>query len=199
MKLEESLVRRKLEESIDVKKKILESQGLLETIISVALKIADAFKQDKKVLLCGNGGSAADAQHIAAELSGKFYMDRPPLFAEALHVNTSYLTAVANDYSYDEIFSRLVKAKGRKGDILIGISTSGRSKNVIKALIQAKEIGMITVGMTGADGSGMKPWCDYLIEVPSTDTPRIQEAHITIGHIICEIVEKKLFGDINNG
>ncbi len=192
-------VSKRLKESIEVKENILKDEKLLKVIAEVGLKIADAFKQDKKVLLCGNGGSAADAQHIAAELSGKFYMDRPPLFAEALHVNTSYLTAVANDYSYDEIFSRLVKAKGRKGDILIGISTSGRSKNVIKALIQAKEIGMITVGMTGADGSGMKPWCDYLIEVPSTDTPRIQEAHITIGHIICEIVEKKLFGDINNG
>ncbi len=192
-------VSKRLKESIEVKENILKDEKLLKVIAEVGLKIADAFKQDKKVLLCGNGGSAADAQHIAAELSGKFYMDRPPLFAEALHVNTSYLTAVANDYSYDEIFSRLVKAKGRKGDILIGISTSGRSKNVIKALIQAKEIGMITVGMTGADGSDMKPWCDYLIEVPSTDTPRIQEAHITIGHIICEIVEKKLFGDINNG
>lgn len=192
-------VSKRLKESIEVKENILKDEKLLKVIAEVGLKIADAFKQDKKVLLCGNGGSAADAQHIAAELSGKFYMDRPPLFAEALHVNTSYLTAVANDYSYDEIFSRLVKAKGRKGDILIGISTSGRSKNVIKALIQAKEIGMITVGMTGADGSGMKPWCNYLIEVPSTDTPRIQEAHITIGHIICEIVEKKLFGDINNG
>ncbi len=192
-------VSKRLKESIEVKENILKDEKLLKVISEVGLKIADAFKQDKKVLLCGNGGSAADAQHIAAELSGKFYMDRPPLFAEALHVNTSYLTAVANDYSYDEIFSRLVKAKGRKGDILIGISTSGRSKNVIKALIQAKEIGMITVGMTGADGSDMKPWCDYLIEVPSTDTPRIQEAHITIGHIICEIVEKKLFGDINNG
>ncbi len=192
-------VSKRLKESIEVKENILKDEKLLKVIAEVGLKIADAFKQDKKVLLCGNGGSAADAQHIAAELSGKFYMDRPPLFAEALHVNTSYLTAVANDYSYDEIFSRLVKAKGRKGDILIGISTSGRSKNVIKALIQAKEIGMITVGITGADRSGMKPWCDYLIEVPSTDTPRIQEAHITIGHIICEIVEKKLFGDINNG
>ena len=199
MEIDKRCVRRKLKESIEVKKKILVSQGLLETIVSVALKIVDAFKQDKKVLFCGNGGSAADAQHIAAELSGKFYIDRAPLFAEALHVNTSYLTAVANDYSYDEIFSRLIKAKGRKEDILIGISTSGRSKNVVKALIQAKENGMITVGMTGADGSGMKQWCDYLIEVPSTDTPRIQEAHITIGHIICEIVENKLFGEIANG
>ena len=198
-KLVKETISKSLKESIEVKENIVKDEKLLDLISEVALKIVDAFKQDKKVLFCGNGGSAADAQHIAAELSGRFYIDRAPLFAEALHVNTSYLTAVANDYSYDEIFSRLVKAKGRRGDILIGISTSGRSRNVIKALIQAKEIGMITVGMTGADGSGMKQWCDYLIEVPSTDTPRIQEAHITIGHIICEIVENKLFGEIANG
>ena len=198
-KLVKETISKSLKESIEVKENIVKDEKLLDLISEVALKIVDAFKQDKKVLFCGNGGSAADAQHIAAELSGRFYIDRAPLFAEALHVNTSYLTAVANDYSYDEIFSRLVKAKGRRGDILIGISTSGRSRNVIKALIQAKEIGMITVGMTGADGSGMKQWCDYLIEVPSNDTPRIQEAHITIGHIICEIVEKKLFGELSNG
>jgi len=147
----------------------------------------------KKYFFCGNGGSAADAQHIAAELSGRFYFDREPLFAEALHVNTSYLTAVANDYSYDEVFSRLVKAKGRAGDILIGISTSGNSKNVIKAIEVANEIGMISVGMTGKTGGKMKDICKYLINVPSTDTPRIQEGHIMIGHIICEIVEKVLF------
>jgi len=151
------------------------------------------LKKIKKVLFCGNGGSAADAQHIAAELSGRFYFDREPLFAEALHVNTSYLTAVANDYSYDEVFSRLVKAKGRAGDILIGISTSGNSKNVIKAIEVANEKGMITIGMTGKTGGKMKEICKYLINVPSTDTPRIQEAHIMIGHIICEIVEKVLF------
>jgi D-sedoheptulose 7-phosphate isomerase len=180
-------------ESIKVKQKILENPKLLSTISQVAQEITNAFKNDKKVLLCGNGGSAADAQHIAAELSGKFYFDREPLFAEALHVNTSYLTAVANDYSYDEVFSRLVKAKGRAGDILVGISTSGNSKNVIKAIEVANEIGMITIGMTGETGGRMKDICKYLINVPSKDTPRIQEAHIMIGHIICEIVEKELF------
>ena len=143
----------------------------------VAEEIVTALKNDRKVLFCGNGGSAADAQHMAAELSGKFYFDREPLFAEALHVNTSYLTAVANDYSYDEVYSRLVKAKGRKGDVLIGISTSGNSKNnsknVIKAIETANSIGMITVGMTGQTGGKMKDICKYLINVPSKDTPRI--------------------------
>jgi len=179
--------------SINVKRQIIENKALLETILKVAEEIILAFKNDKKVLFCGNGGSAADAQHLAAELSGKFYLDREPLFAEALHVNTSYLTAVANDYSYDEVYSRLVKAKGRKGDILIGISTSGNSKNVVKAIEVANNIGMITVGMTGETGGRMKDICKYLVNVPSKDTPRIQEAHIMIGHIICEIVERELF------
>jgi len=189
----EETIKSILLESMKVKENILENKELLSIISKVAQEIINAFKMDKKVLLCGNGGSAADAQHIAAELSGRFYIDREPLFAEALHVNTSYLTAVANDYSYDEVFSRLVKAKGRPGDILIGISTSGNSKNVIKAIERANEIGMITVGMTGKDGGKMKGICKYLIAVPSQDTPRIQEAHITIGHIICEIVERELF------
>ena len=186
-------IKKSISESIQVKQNILENPELLSKISLVSQEIINAFKNDKKVLFCGNGGSAADAQHIAAELSGRFYFDREPLFAEALHVNTSYLTAVANDYSYDEVFSRLVKAKGRAGDILIGISTSGNSKNVIKATEVANEKGMITIGMTGKTGGKMKEICKYLINVPSTDTPRIQEAHIMIGHIICEIVEKVLF------
>jgi len=186
-------IKKSISESIQVKQNILENPELLSKISQVSQEIINAFKNDKKVLFCGNGGSAADAQHIAAELSGRFYFDREPLFAEALHVNTSYLTAVANDYSYDEVFSRLVKAKGRAGDILIGISTSGNSKNVIKAIEVANEIGMISVGMTGKTGGKMKDICKYLINVPSTDTPRIQEGHIMIGHIICEIVEKVLF------
>jgi D-sedoheptulose 7-phosphate isomerase len=186
-------IKKSISESIQVKQNILENPDLLSKISQVSQEIINAFKNDKKVLFCGNGGSAADAQHIAAELSGRFYFDREPLFAEALHVNTSYLTAVANDYSYDEVFSRLVKAKGRAGDILIGISTSGNSKNVIKAIEVANEKGMITIGMTGKTGGKMKEICKYLINVPSTDTPRIQEGHIMIGHIICEIVEKVLF------
>ena len=179
--------------SIRVKEDILNNESLISAISRASEEIINAFKNNKKVLICGNGGSAADAQHIAAELSGKFYFNRDPLFAEALHVNTSYLTAVANDYSYDEVYSRLVKAKGRKGDILIGISTSGNSKNVVKAIEVANNIGMITIGMTGETGGKVKGVCRHLINVPSKDTPRVQEAHITIGHIICEIVERELF------
>jgi len=178
--------------SIKVKQDLLEDKALTKTIGKVIDEMVAAFRKDKKILFCGNGGSAADAQHLAAELSGRFYSDRKPLFAEALHVNTSYLTAVANDYSFDEVFSRLVTAKGRKGDVLIAISTSGNSKNILKALEAANEAGMITVGMTGASGGKMKSLCKYLLNVPSNDTPRIQEAHILIGHVICEVVERKM-------
>jgi len=183
-----------IKNSREVKGKILEDEEILTTIEKIVDEIIKAFNNDKKLLFCGNGGSAADAQHIAAELSGKFYLDREPLFAEALHVNTSFLTAVANDYSYDEVFSRAVKAMGRKGDVLIGISTSGSSLNVIKALEVANIMGMITIGFTGNSGGKMKNLCQFLIKVPSTDTARIQESHILIGHIICEIVEKEIFG-----
>lgn len=145
------------------------------------------------MLWCGNGGSAADAQHIAAELSGRFSYDRPPLFSEALHVNTSYLTAVANDYGYDEVYARMTRAMGRKGDVLVGISTSGNSANVVRALEAARSIGIITVGFTGAKGGKMEALCDYLINVPSSETPRIQECHILIGHMLCAVIEQNLF------
>jgi len=186
-------IKEAIKDSIDLKMQILSDQALLDVIARVADLCVSAFRDDKKILFCGNGGSAADAQHLAAELSGRFYYDRPPLFAEALHVNTSYVTAVANDYSYEAIFSRLVRAKGRAGDVLIGLSTSGNSKNMINAYDVANKIGMKTVGLTGKTGGEMKSLCDLLIPVPSTDTPRIQEAHILIGHIICEQVESKLF------
>jgi len=172
---------------------IKKNNTIQSTILDITREIVNALRNDKKVLLCGNGGSAADAQHIAAEFSGKFYKDREPLYAEALHVNTSYLTAVANDYSYDEIYSRLIKAKGRQGDILIAISTSGNSKNIVNAINTANHIGMITIGLTGVKKSLMDTVCKYLIKIPSEDTPRIQESHILIGHIICEIVEKEIF------
>lgn len=186
-------IKEKIIASIQVKQKISEDYFLLEKISEVANIIINALKQDKKILFCGNGGSAADAQHLAAELSGRFYFDRDPLFAEALHVNSSYITAVANDYSYDEIYARLIKAKGRKGDVLVGISTSGNSINILKAFEVAKQQGVITVGMTGHSGGRIKDICNYLLNVPSSDTPRIQESHILIGHIICEIVEHQLF------
>ena len=182
-----------LNASISVKQQVLENETLLNTIQAVTDAIVACFKNDGKLLFCGNGGSAADAQHLAAEFSGRFYTDREPLDAEASHVNTSYLTAVANDYSYNEVYARIVKAKGRKGDILVGLSTSGNSGNIVEAFKVAKERGLIIVGFTGETGGKMKEYCDYLINIPSTDTPRIQECHITVGHIICQLVEEKFF------
>jgi D-sedoheptulose 7-phosphate isomerase len=182
-----------IQQSIDVKRKILADEEILETIEKIVEVCIGAFKSSGKVLFCGNGGSAADAQHLAAELSGRFYFDRYPLDSEALHVNTSYLTAVANDYSFDEVFSRMVKAKGKKGDVLIGLSTSGNSPNMIRAFETARNLGVITVGLTGESGGKLKDISNYLIRVPSDDTPRIQESHILIGHIICELIENKIF------
>lgn len=179
--------------SVSVKNAILANEELLNKIETAAHELTEAFLRGNKVYFCGNGGSAADAQHLAAEFSGRFYYDRPPLDSEALHVNTSYLTAVGNDYSFDEIYARLVKGKGMKGDVLVALSTSGNSKNILKAIQQARIMGMLIVGFTGDTGGEMAHSCDILINVPSTDTPRIQEAHITIGHILCEIVESSIF------
>jgi D-sedoheptulose 7-phosphate isomerase len=180
--------------SIAVKEKLLKDETLQKKIVDVVEVIATAFNNGKKVLFCGNGGSAADAQHLAAEFSGRFYKDRKALPSEALHCNTSYLTAVANDYSYDVIYSRIVDGIGVSGDVLVGLSTSGNSGNVVKAFKTAKEKNMITIGFTGETGGKMKALSDYLFDVPSKDTPRIQESHIMLGHIICELVEEKLFG-----
>lgn len=182
-----------IQASIQVKQQIITDGHLQKIVAEVTDVIEKAFRDGNKVLFCGNGGSAADAQHLAAEFSGRFYIDREPLFAEALHVNTSYLTAVANDYSYDLIYSRLIKGCGRKGDVLVGLTTSGNSANIIEAFKEAKNKEMITVGLTGASGGKLKAESDYLINVPSTDTPRIQESHILLGHIICQIVEERLF------
>lgn len=190
-------INKSIQQSIEVKQKILADEILLKTMGEVAETCINAFCNGNKVLLCGNGGSAADAQHLAAEFSGRFYYDRPPLPAEALHANTSYLTAVANDYSFDEVYARLLRGTAKSGDILIGLSTSGNSKNVIRAFETARELGIITVGLTGETGGIMKDICDFLINVPSKDTPRIQESHIMIGHIICEIVEATLFPKAN--
>lgn len=186
-------IRSKIQDSIDLKTTLLQKTEILMAVNHAVENIVECYKNSGKVLWCGNGGSAADAQHLAAELSGRFYYDRPPLFSEALHVNTSYTTAVANDYSYDVIYSRLVEAMGKKGDVLMGMSTSGNSKNVVKALEKANELGIITVGFTGQSGGVMKDLCTYLINIPSTDTPRIQECHMLLGHTICELVEMKLF------
>jgi len=181
-----------IKSSIETKERILQNEEMIFTIRQITDVWVKALTEGKKILFCGNGGSAADAQHLAAELSGRFYKDREPLYAEALHVNTSYLTAVANDYSYDEVYSRLVKAKGREGDILVALSTSGNSSNILKAIEQARISKMITVGMTGESGGKMKSICQYLISVPSNDTPRIQESHILLGHILCELTEEKM-------
>jgi D-sedoheptulose 7-phosphate isomerase len=182
-----------VEASIAVKQQLLSSPELITRIEQVTELVIKAFENGNKVLFCGNGGSAADAQHLAAEFSGRFYFDRDPLPSEALHCNSSYMTAVANDYGYDVVYSRMIKGMGKPGDVLIGLSTSGNSVNTIKAMEQAKQIGMINVGLTGAGGGKMKDICDHLINVPSSDTPRIQESHIMVGHIICQLVEAHLF------
>jgi D-sedoheptulose 7-phosphate isomerase len=187
------IIIRSIEENIATKQAILANQPLLDTIQAVANLMIKALREGKRILWCGNGGSAADAQHLAAELSGRFYYDRPPLNSEAMHCNTSYLTAVANDYGYDLIYSRMIDGACKPGDVLIGISTSGNSTNICNAFRKAKELGVITVALTGETGGEMKALADYLLNVPSADTPRIQESHIMIGHIICEIVEAKMF------
>lgn len=182
-----------ISESVAVKNKVLADEALLKIVEEVSKTIVEAFKNGNRVYFCGNGGSAADAQHLAAEFSGRFYTDREALPAEALHCNTSYLTAVANDYSYDVVYARLIKGIAHKGDVLIGLSTSGNSGNILKAFETAKEKGVITVGFTGESGGKMKTLSDYLINVPSKDTPRIQESHILLGHIICQLVEEEYF------
>ena len=186
-------IKKIIKASIDTKQSVLQNEGLLKTIAASVEVIVNAFRNGNRVYFCGNGGSAADAQHLAAEFSGRFYKDRKALPAEALHCNTSYLTAVANDYSFDDIYSRLIDGIGEAGDVLVGLSTSGTSANITKAFETAKKKEMITIGFTGKSGGNMKPLCDHLVNIPSTDTPRIQESHIMVGHIICQLVEEKYF------
>ena len=183
-----------IEKSKDVKEKILSDKELINLIVKVGDKLVDVYKSGNKLLIAGNGGSAADAQHIAGELVSKFYFDRPALPAIALTTDTSIITAIGNDYGYEKLFSRQIEANGVKGDAFLGISTSGNSKNIIEGLKIAKEKGLITIGLTGESGGEMKNLCDYCICVPSNETPRIQEAHILIGHILCSIIEESIFG-----
>lgn len=190
-----SRISKSIEESVAAKQAILNDQAFLGRIEAAAEIITESLRHGGKIHFCGNGGSAADAQHLAAELSGRFYFDRPPLNAEALHCNTSYLTAVGNDYGYDLIFSRLLRGTAKAGDVIVGISTSGNSKNILKAFEVAKELGVKIIAMTGATGGAMKDFADILLNVPSTDTPRIQESHIMLGHIVCELVETAMFGE----
>ncbi|NRB51414.1 MAG: SIS domain-containing protein [Saprospiraceae bacterium] len=184
-----------ISQSIAAKQAVLADKALLAMVDDIANHCIKIFQEDGKVLFCGNGGSAADAQHLATELSGRFYFDRPPLFSEALNANTAFITAVGNDYGFDHIFARMARAAGRAGDVLFALSTSGNSPNVLNAIEAAREIGMKTIGMTGASGGKMIDRCDWLIRIPSSDTPRIQECHMMIGHLICELVEEGVFGD----
>ena len=186
-------IKKIISESISVKQKLLADETMLKTTKQVVDVIVECFKTGNRVYFAGNGGSAADAQHLAAEFSGRFYTDRLALPAEALHCNTSYLTAVANDYSFDEIYARLIRGIANAGDVLVGLSTSGNSANIVRAFETAREKKVITIGFTGESGGRLKSVSDYLFNIPSTDTPRIQESHILLGHIVCELVEKKYF------
>jgi len=187
-------IKGRIKDAIDLKQLILNNSELISCTQKASEIIVSAYLSGNKTLFCGNGGSAADAQHLAAELSGKFYLDRPPIHAEACHGNSSFMTAVSNDYGYDNAYARYIQAVGKKGDVLVAISTSGNSENIIKALQQAQLIGMSCIVLSGSTGGKMAGLADILINIPSEDTPRIQEAHILIGHIICELVETTLFG-----
>lgn len=186
-------IKKIIQSSIDVKTAVLKNSELLNTILSITEIMVAALKSDRRIYFCGNGGSAADAQHLAAELTGRFYTDRKALAAEALHCNTSYLTAVANDYGFDEIYARMIEGIAQEGDVLVGLSTSGNSRNIINAFEKAKERNVITVSFTGETGGALRHLSNYCINVPSTDTPRIQETHILVGHIICQMVEENYF------
>jgi len=191
-----SVVESQIKASIATKEALLQNSDLLNLIADVSQVVTDAYQKGKKTLLAGNGGSAADAQHIAGEFVSRFYFDRPGLPSIALSTDTSILTAIGNDYGYEKLFSRQIQAHGNTGDVFIGISTSGNSPNILKALAECKEKGVISVGLTGASGGKMAELCDYCIKVPSPETPRIQEVHILIGHIICCIVEENIFGGL---
>lgn len=193
----QSIIKDCILRSISVKQQILQDPSFLDRMEQAVMVVSQAFKEGHKVWFCGNGGSAADAQHLAAEFSGRFYLNRKALPAEAFHCNTSYLTAVANDYDFDVIYSRLIEGLTHPGDVLIGLSTSGDSTNIVKAFESARAAKVFTIGLTGATGGQLKALSDLLFNVPATDTPRIQEAHILIGHIICQLVEAQIFGDLS--
>lgn len=187
------LFRKAFQDSVALRQAVLESDELQKIMIDLIAASVQSLKNGGKILFCGNGGSAADAQHLAAELSGRFAYNRPPIASEALHVNSSFMTAVANDYSYEETYARMVHAIGKKGDVLIALSTSGNSPNILNALRAAKTLGMITAGFSGESGGKMSDHCMYMLKVPSLSTPRIQEVHITLGHILCEAIELAIY------
>jgi len=194
----EKLIAEKINQTLKVMQNILKDNELVKKIDEITRVIVNAYRENKKVILFGNGGSAADAQHLACELVGKFCLERKALAAIALTTNTSELTAIANDYNFNRVFARQVEALVNPGDIVIGITTSGNSLNVIEGIKEAKRCGAVTIGFTGASGGKLKENVDYLLAVPSEDTPRIQESHIMIGHIICYLAEKELFGGQND-
>jgi len=188
-------IKREVAASAETKQKILNDEGFLRKIAEVGEACLEVYRKDRKTMLAGNGGSAADAQHIAAELVGRYGFDRPSIPSLALTTDSSNLTAIGNDYGYDKVFSRQLEGMGQEGDLFIGISTSGNSQNIVNAFISAKAKGITTVALTGRDGGKMAEMADYALIVPSNATPRIQESHILIGHIICDIIEKELFGE----
>jgi len=189
----EDLIKKRINKSINIKQVLLQDKNLIKITNNIVDLCIKTIKSNNKILFCGNGGSAADAQHLAAELSGRFYINRKPINAEALHVNSSYITAVGNDFSFNDIYSRALQAKGIKGDVLIGLSTSGNSKNILSAFKIAKKMNITTVGFTGNSDNKLSKKSDFLIAIPSDETPRIQECHMLIGHIICELIESNLF------
>lgn len=190
----EHKIRHFIQESIMTKEKILKDEQLIQTISTVIEMLIINFRNNKKILIAGNGGSAADAQHIAAEFVSRFYIDRPGIPAIALSTDTSILTAIGNDYSFENVFSRQIETIGDSGDVFMAISTSGNSKNIINAVNTANLKGIVTIGLTGEFGGNLASICNQCIKVPSQDTPRIQESHILLGHVICGLVEEKLFG-----
>lgn len=190
------IIRQKIQEHISVTQNLLQNIELLNKVEKAAQMMSQSLTDGGKIHFCGNGGSAADAQHLAAELSGRFYLDRKPLNAEALHCNSSYMTAVSNDFGFNTVYARLIEGSAKSGDVLVGISTSGNSENIILAFEQARKMGVHTVAMTGFDGGKLKEHAELLLNIPSSDTPRIQECHIMLGHILCEMIENTLFVDL---
>ena len=193
MQNKKEIIKTRILDSIKLKRLLIENQQIIEVINTIVTVCLKALKKKNKILFCGNGGSAADAQHLASELSGRFYIDREPVNAEALHVNTSYITAVANDLNFSQVYARALKAKAKKGDILIGLSTSGKSPNIIEAFKTANEMDVITVGLIGQNRNELYSLSNYIISIPSKETPRVQECHMLIGHVICELIEAELF------
>jgi len=189
----ETLVAQRIQESLNLQQALLRDFAFQQMVLEIGLALARVLREGHKVLFFGNGGSAADAQHLAAELVGRFQLDRPALAGLALTANTSSLTAIGNDYSFEQVFARPMESLGIPGDAAVGITTSGRSPNVARALEVARTRGLVTVVLTGCNGDALRPLADYLLCIPSSDTARIQEAHILAGHVLCEIVEQELF------